>query len=86
MKVSEPDQPTLRKRKGVVRASITHFNTRMKDLEGKVHEPATLNLAHRMSQKLDFLDADFKMHHYALIDVVGENDEAILAKEQETLD
>lgn len=37
-----------------------------------------------MSQKLESLDTDFKLHHYAVVDAL--DDEGTLAKEQETLD
>ena len=81
---SQPTVATLRKRRGVVRASITRLSTRLRELESKIHEPSTPSHAHRMSQKLESLDADFKLHHYALIDAL--DDEAVLAREQETLD
>ena len=79
-------EATLRRRRGVVRASITRLNTRLKDLESKIHESSTLSLAHRMSQKLESLDGDFKTHHYALIDEIDDAEEETLAKEQDTLD
>ena len=80
----KPNPTTLRKRRGVVRASITRLATRLKDLETKVDQPTTLDLAHRMSQKLDSLDSEFKVHHYALVDIIDDND--LSSKEQETLD
>ena len=70
---------TLRKRRGVVRASITRLSTRLKELETKIDQPTTLDLAHRMTQKLDTLDSEFKVHHFAL------NGDELLSKEQETL-
>ena len=51
----KPNPTTLRKRRGVMCASITHLATRLKDLEMKVDQPTTLDLAHRMLQKLDNL-------------------------------
>ena len=80
----KPNPTTLRKRRGVVRASITRLATRLKDLETKVDQPTTLDLAHRMSQKLDSLDSEFKVHHYALVDIIDDDD--LSSKEQETLD
>ena len=44
----------------------------------------TLELAQGMSQKLSDLDAEFRMHHHALIDLI--DDEEALAKKQEVLD
>ena len=80
----KPNPSTLRKRRGVARASITRISTRLKELETKVDQPTTLDLARRMTKKLDSLDSDFKVHHYALVDII-EGDE-LSSKEQETLD
>ena len=84
--MSEIDVATLRRRRGVVRASITRIATRLRELEGKVHEPSTPSLARRMSQRLEALDTDFKTHHLAVIDAMGDDDTAGLAQEQEILD
>ena len=87
--MSETDQPslgTLRKRRGIIKASITRLNTRLKDLKSSIHEPTTSSLAQRMSQMLDTLDADFKKHHYAIIDRIDEADEETLGREQDALD
>ena len=73
-----------RKRRGVVRASITRLGTRLKEHEDKVEEPTTHDLAKRLAAKLETLDAKFKAHHFSLIDLI--NDERTLGKEQETLD
>ena len=70
-----------RKRRGVAHASLTRLSNRLRDLEGKAGEPKTLELAHRMSQKLTDLDSEFRAHHHALID-----DDESLAKEQDVLD
>ena len=73
-----------KKRRGVARASLTRLGNRIKDLEGEDTEPKTWELAQRMSQKLLDLDAEFRAHHHALIDLT--DDEDALAKEQEALD
>ena len=73
-----------RKRRGVVKASITRLGSRLKELESKVEEPATHDHAQRLATRLDTLDADFKTHHFALIDLI--DDEETLGKEQEALD
>ena len=75
---------TQRKRRGVVRASITRLGSKIKELESKIEEPTTHDLAQRLFTKLKTLDADFKTHHYSLIDLI--DDDATLATEQETLD
>ena len=78
------DPTTLRKRQGVVCASITQLSTLLKDLESKADQPATFDLARQMSQRLETLDSDFKLHHYALIDLI--DDAETMLKEQDILD
>ena len=73
-----------KKRRGIARASITRFNTKLKDLESKADQAGTFDLAQQMKLKLESLDKDFKTYHYALVDLI--DDEATLASEQETLD
>ena len=73
-----------RKRRGVVRASITRLGSRIKELESKVEEPTTHDLAQRLATKLETLDAEFKSHHFSLIDLI--DDEGTLGEEQEALD
>ena len=84
--MSETDVATLRRRRGVVHASVTRIATRLRELEGKVHGPSTPSLARWMSQRLEALDTDFKTHHLAVIDAMGDDDTAGLAQEQEILD
>ena len=74
----------LKKRRGVVRASITRLTKRLKDLENDATNPITLDLARGLTRKLDGLDADFRTHHHALIDLI--DDEDTLQQEQATLD
>ncbi len=62
------------------------MNTKLKDLETMVHEPTSSSLAQRMAQKLDILDAEFKKHHYALIDAIDETEADVLDKEKDVLD
>lgn len=84
--MSKVDVATLTRRRGVVHASVTGIATRLGELEGKVHEPSTPSLAHRMSRRLEALDVDFKTHHLAMIDAMGDNDTDGLAQEQGVLD
>ncbi len=84
--MSVTDVATLRRRRGVVRGSVTRIATRLRELEEKVHEPATPSHAQRMSQRLEALDADFRTHHMAVIDAMGDEDADGLAQEQEILD
>jgi len=74
----------LKKRRGVVRASITRLTKRLRDLEKDATNPITLDLARGLTRKLEGLDADFRTHHHALIDLI--DDEGTLQEEQAILD
>ena len=66
---------TLRKRRGVVRASITRLGTRLKELEEISDQPRTPDHARQLLTKLRSLDEDFKKHHFELIDIIdGDED------------
>ena len=82
------DISVRRRRRGVVKASLTRLKTRLTELEAKVREPSTLSHAHKLSPKLESLDAEFKAHHYAIVDMLADDDnlEDNLAKEQDELD
>ena len=58
----------------------------MNQLESKVHDPATFELAQQLVPNLTSLDAKYKEHHFSIIDNIDEKDEASLAREQEVLD
>ncbi len=65
---------TNRKRRGVVRASLTRLDSRVTELEGKGEISAGDRLAtQRLLQKLETLDADFKSYHFAIVDLIGDN-------------
>ena len=57
-----------KRKRGVVRASVTKLRTRLGELEKKVDDPSTLDFAQRLVSKLDSLDAEFKVHHYSIIE------------------
>ena len=78
------DMATLKKRRGVAKASIARLTHRLGELESQPDKLTTLDLARRMARKLETLDADFRIHHHALIDLI--NDEDSLITEQGTLD
>ena len=83
--MTESDNPalsTLRRRRGVARASITRLGTRLRELEGKIPDSSTPSIAHRMCQKLESLDSEFQTHHLSIIDALQDGDEDGLAKEQ----
>ena len=75
---------THRRRRGVAKASITRLSTRLKDLEADISQPATIDHAQRMQQKLETLDAEFRAHHHNVVDLTDSGDS--LAREQGVLD
>lgn len=83
--MSEEATPaTLRRRRGVVRASITRLSSRLNDLEGKTDQATTHDITQRTSLKLTKLDSEFKTYHYRLIDLIDDDD--TLEREQAVLD
>ena len=75
---------TNRKKRGVVRASITKLRTRLAEVEASASLPDTVDHAKHLSARLQSLAEDFKLHHYAIVELVDA--EADLQKEQEILD
>ena len=73
-----------RKKRGVVRASITKLGSRLTELEAAVSLPDTVNHARRLTTRLQSLVEEFKLHHFAVIDLFDEEED--LAREQETFD
>ncbi len=69
---------TLRRRRGAIKASITKLTSTLEVLEG---QPA-ISRAQQFLKRLGTLDADFKSHHFAILDIL----EAQVESEQETLD
>ena len=65
---------TLKKRRGVVCASVTRLASRLKDLESDTDKPTTLDLAQGMARKLSALDSEFRTHHHALIDLLDDEE------------
>ena len=84
--MSSEDEQTLstkRKRRGVVRASLTRLDMRVAELEGRVDISMGDRLAaQQLLLKLDTLDADFKLYHFAIVDLV---DDELLEMEQGVL-
>ena len=87
MKSSKPteraSETSLRKRRGVLRASVTHLNKRVGELEGRRGEdPATFGHAQRALDKLENLDTEFKGYHFELLDLI-DDEEALQAEQDE---
>ena len=74
-----------RRRRGAVHASITKLTDRVKHLEQKADLSASEVLAARRSvEKLKELNDDFKRYHFAIVDLIEDEDEA--EAEQAVLD
>ena len=80
----EKKTSSLRKKRGIIRSSITRAKTRLRDLEAKTTRMDTRDHAQRMLDNLENLDSDFKQYHYALIELI--DDEETLEEEQENVD
>ena len=73
-----------RKRRGVARASITRLENRVSDLEAKPElDAGDRAMALQLTRRLSDLDAEFKRHHFSIIDLV---DETAVDGEQNALD
>ena len=56
----------------------------MRDLEASIGDPEVSETAHSYKERIAALNAEFKMHHYNVVDAV--ESEAALADEQAILD
>jgi hypothetical protein len=62
-----------RKRRGVARASVTRLENRVNDLEAKPElDVGDRAMALQLMKRLSDLDAEFKGHHFSIIDLVDE--------------
>ena len=64
---------THEKRRGVVQASINRLEVRLTTLEGATDRPTTMGAAKQLLSKLETLDAEYKTHHLAIVDLTDEN-------------
>ena len=67
-------------RRGVIRSSITRLANRLSVLESKSPDQDTLEAAQQTLQRLNDLQAEFKLLHVEVVDVI--EDEKALEKEQ----
>ena len=73
-----------KKRRAVVRASLTKLSTKLTELEADTTNPTLLKAAKNLADKLKSLQQDFKNHQLSIIDRTEE--EEALAEEQLALD
>lgn len=72
-----------RRKRGVVRASVTKLGTKVSELEGRTGDPSTLGHAQRLGSKLESLDSEFKARHYSVVELAKEEE---LEDEQAVID
>ena len=78
------DLHTLKRRRGVSRASITWLTTRVGEAEARKDDPGIAALLHKLKEKLELFDSDFRNHHFMIINLLEE--ESNLEREQTILD
>ena len=70
----------------MARSSITRLEKRIRELEAIPDLPATADHAQELTAKLGALDAEYKSYHFELVDLINDDDEDSLEREQEALD
>ena len=78
------DLPFHKRRRGVVRASLTKLGTKLTELEANPESPTLLESATNLAEKLKTLQQEYRNHQLSIIDH-ADGDEA-LAEEQQALD
>ena len=76
----------LRKRRGTIRKSITSLAKNVSELGKRADDSATPANATIVLSSLEYLDSDLKVLHFKLIDLIRDDDERTLDKEQDYLD
>ena len=64
-----------RRRRGVIRASVTKLGAKLTELEKKPDDPSTLGHAQRLGPKLESLDSEFKVHHYTVVELIAKEED-----------
>lgn len=73
-----------RKKRGVFHASLTKLRTRLDELKATVDLPGTIDHVKHLSLWLQTLTEDFKLHHYAIVELVDDKED--LRREQDIID
>ena len=78
---------SLRKKRGVARSSVTRLGNRLRELESDPEAAGVPDSAKQIALlKLDEADSDLKSLHFQVLDLIDENDDEALKKEQDILD
>ncbi len=78
------DLPTLRRRRGVPKSSLTKLGTKTTELEAAELDQIVVSHAAQLLRKIETYDSDFRKHHMAIIDALTSDEAAV--PEQEELD
>ncbi len=82
---TERNLTTLRRRRGVVKRSLTNLCNQLRELEASTDETTKPDRARQLMMKLEALDKDFSVAHLDVIDLVDE-ESPDLEKEHEVMD
>lgn len=72
-----------KKRRTIVRSSLTKLSTNLTELEARPHDPTLLESAKNLAEKLKSLEQEFKNHQLSIIDRFEDEN---LMEEQESLE
>uniref|UniRef100_A0A1X7SDA2 Uncharacterized protein n=1 Tax=Amphimedon queenslandica TaxID=400682 RepID=A0A1X7SDA2_AMPQE len=77
---------SLHKKRRAAGSPITRLNNQLKDLEADPEVPGASDSAKHLLLKLNEAESHFKTLHYQVLDVIDENDDEALRKEQDIVD
>ncbi len=66
------DRNFHKKRRAVTRGSITKLGSKITEVESSREHPDSIRVAQTLATKLKVLDAEFKIHMLAIIDLTDE--------------
>ena len=72
-----------KKRRRMIKASLTKLSTKLTELETDTTNPDALRAAQGLASKLKTFDAEFKSHQLAVIDLTDDDDDGLAAEQQE---
>ncbi len=77
---------SLRRKRGVIKRSITRLVNSLKTLEATPDAPGTVAHAKQLVMKLEGFDKDFRAAHFEIVDLFAEDKSEDLEREHEVLD
>ena len=77
---------SLHKKQEVARSSVTRLGNRLRELKSDPEAAVVSDHAKQLLLKFNEADSDFKSLHFQVLDLIDENDDEALKKEQYILD